>query len=315
MISGTLFFLGQPLKVPEPTLFSITQGMSLKVLLFQLEQNRWIESSWVTCFIHHLKPSLKEIKVGTYEVRPHGSLRGLLKSILAGDVHQFSVTFIEGSCYRDWIKHLSKYKNVTHTITELSPEEVSKQIGLGVTNPEGLLFPETYYFVAGTKDVDILCRAKANLDRLMSKAWKNRSPSLPFKTPYEALILASIIEKETSIDGERKKIASVLINRLRQGIRLQTDPTVIYGMGDSYQGKLSRKNLQTLNPYNTYKIKGLPPTPIAMPGAKSVYAALQPAQNSDLYFVADGSGGHRFSETLSEHNRAVQSYIKKLVTS
>jgi len=196
----------------------------------------------------------------------------------------------------------------------LAEADIAQKLGIEQQKLEGLFLAETYHFPFGTTDLEILKRANRRLEKILDQHWANRQPNLPIKTPYEALILASIIEKETAIASERGRIASVFVNRLNKRMRLQTDPTVIYGLGDAYDGNLRKKDLRTPTPFNTYTIFGLPPTPIAMAGEASIKAALNPEQSNYLYFVASGSGGHVFSKTLNEHNRAVRAYLKQLRT-
>ena len=194
----------------------------------------------------------------------------------------------------------------------MSDEEVAKSLGLSHTNLDGLLMPETYHFVAGESDLSILKRASRHLQQTVKQVWENRNTTIPLKNDYELLILASIIEKETAVAKERDKVASVFVNRLNKKMRLQTDPTVIYGIGESFNGDITKKDLRTPTPYNTYVISGLPPTPIAMVGKSAIEAAAHPADTPYFYFVADGFGGHQFSKTLAEHNKAVQVYLKRL---
>lgn len=305
-------YLRQPLDIAHSELFTIKRGTSLTSVLKQLEHRHWITPSWVARVMHRLKPQLTDIKAGTYQFSPNDSLTSVLEMVLAGREHQFSVTFIEGSRFSEWRQQLASLSEIKQTLGDKSEKQVAELLGIDKDKLEGLFLAETYHFTAGTKDIDILRRSHTKLETILERAWQNRKKDLPLKTPYQALILASIIEKETSIESERSKIASVFINRLEKGMRLQTDPTVIYGMGDKYDGNIRKKDLVTATPYNTYVIKGLPPTPIAMPGEQSIMAALQPDDTRYLYFVASGKGGHVFSNTLSEHNRAVHRYLKQL---
>ncbi len=305
-------FLNQSITLEKSEFFTVKRGTSLQSVLNQVEQHHWISSSWVVRVLHRLKPELTSIKAGTYQVSPDEPLMSLLNDIIAGHEYQFSITFVEGSRFSDWTKTLATTDGIRHTINDMNEQQIAEKLGLDNNKLEGRFLAETYHFTAGTKDIDILKRSHAKLETVLANAWQNRKNDLPLKTPYEALILASIIEKETAIEGERKQIASVFINRLKKGMRLQTDPTVIYGMGDKYDGNIRKKDLLTATPYNTYVIKGLPPTPIAMPGQQSIEAALQPDNTRYLYFVASGKGGHVFSNTLSEHNRAVYRYLKQL---
>jgi len=305
-------FLDQSLILKKSELITIQHGATLQSVLFQLQEKKFISISWVTRFLHRLKPSYTQVKAGTYQLTDGERLKTVLKSIVLGREHQFSITFIEGSRFSDWLSILSSAQGIEHTMMHLSEKQIAEKLHIDKNKLEGLFLAETYHFPFGTKDIDILKRSHEKLEIVLKHSWNNRQDGLPLKRPYDALILASIIEKETAISSERKRVASVFVNRLKKGMRLQTDPTVIYGMGDKYDGNIRKKDLITPTKYNTYVIKGLPPTPIAMPGRKSIQAALQPEHTNYLYFVASGKGGHIFSKTLSEHNRAVRRYLKQL---
>ena len=198
---------------------------------------------------------------------------------------------------------------LVHTLGKKSTQEIMDQLGYPDENPEGRFYPDTYYFTKSTTDVQFLGRAYNMMTTILAEEWQNRLKGLPIKTPYETLILASIIEKESAWGSERDKISGVFIRRLKTRMKLQSDPTVIYGMGDRYQGRIYKKDLREDTPYNTYVHYKLPPTPIAIPSRQSIYFALHPAPGKELYFVANGTGGHHFSETLGEHNRAVRKFI------
>ncbi|HAH03403.1 MAG TPA: endolytic transglycosylase MltG, partial [Vibrio sp.] len=201
---------------------------------------------------------------------------------------------------------------IQQTLNDVSEKEIAQKLGIENEKLEGLFLAETYHYTYGTTDLDLLKRAHRDLMNVVNDEWENRADKLPLKSPYEALILASIIEKETAVASERERVSSVFVNRLNKRMRLQTDPTVIYGMGDSYKGNIRKKDLRTPTPYNTYTMSGLPPTPIAMAGKASINAALNPEKSNYLYFVASGTGGHVFSKSLTEHNRAVRAYLKQL---
>jgi UPF0755 protein len=234
----------------------------------------------------------------------------LFHMITEGDTSLSGITFIEGWTFKQMRQALNADNDVKHDTLGLSDREIAEKLGLGVSEPEGMFFPDTYYFSIGMSDLDILKRANRVMETKLTEYWAQRDPGLPYQTPYDALIMASIVEKETGQGKERPLIAGVFLNRLRIGMRLQTDPTVIYGMGDHYDGNIRKQDLLTDTPYNTYTRVGLPPTPIAMPGAASILAVLHPAKSKALYFVSRGDGTHQFSDTLEEHNRAVWRYQK-----
>jgi UPF0755 protein len=221
---------------------------------------------------------------------------------------QYPVTLVEGRRFRDVVGELAEVSVLEHELTGLSDAEVMERVGIDEAHPEGWLFPDTYLVVRGSTDVALLRRAYERMQEVLAEEWANRSEDLPLATPYDALILASIIEKETGVAEERPAIAGVFVRRLQRGMRLQTDPTVIYGMDDAFDGDIRRADLRRETPYNTYVIDGLPPTPIALPGREAIHAALHPADGDSLYFVARGDGRHYFSATLDEHNCAVRHY-------
>jgi UPF0755 protein len=232
-------------------------------------------------------------------------------SLNHGKATQGSITFIEGKTFKQMRIKLANNNAVRTTIADLSDAEVMRVVGNGKNHAEGLFFPDTFYFDRGTADIVLLKRSYEGMQSKLAAAWANRASGLPYKDSYEALIMASIVEKETGKASERPMIAGVFLNRLRIGMRLQTDPTVIYGMGDKYDGNIRRKDLTTDTIYNTYTRDGLPPTPIAMPGLASIEAALHPEKTKALYFVGKGDGSHQFSNSLVEHNRAVAKYQLK----
>ncbi|PSB76926.1 endolytic transglycosylase MltG, partial [Photobacterium damselae subsp. damselae] len=268
-------------------------------------------SQWYR-WIGHVEPELLQLKAGSYLVEPKMTLQQLLTLIGSGKEHQFSITLVEGERFSEWLKELQQAPEMQHETVGLSEAEIAKALNIDTNKLEGYMLPETYNYTAGMSDLDILKRAHNKLESVLENAWQGREKDLPLKTPYDVLIMASIIEKETAVDSERDVVSSVFTNRLEKGMRLQTDPTVIYGMGDKYDGNIRKRDLTTPTPYNTYVIFGLPPTPIAMPSKASILAAVHPAQTQYLYFVANGKGGHTFSKTLAEHNRAVRQYLRTL---
>lgn len=304
--------LQQPVSNETAVLFKVTPGTSFRGLLNQLAEQQVVQPSKWARWIYRLEPELTRIKTGTYQIPADATLRDVLALIASGREHQFVITLVEGDRFVDWLAQLHAAQEVEHKTAGMSEAEIAAAIGAKVEKLEGYLLPETYHYTAGTSDLELLKRAYQQMTSLLAQAWEKRDQELPLKTPYEALIMASIIEKETAVDDERTVVSSVFMNRLNKGMRLQTDPTVIYGMGDKYDGNIRKRDLRTPTPYNTYTIFGLPPTPIAMPSKASVLAAVQPEQSNYYYFVADGKGGHKFSKTLSEHNRAVRAYLRTL---
>ncbi|EKO3383569.1 endolytic transglycosylase MltG [Vibrio fluvialis] len=305
-------YLSQPLDIQSEQLVTIPSGTSLNGVLSLMTKHGWIDSQFAEKLVRRFHPELTQIKAGTYQLMPDMKLAQALKLLVSGKEHQFAITFVEGSRFSEWMAILEQNEQLKHTLTESSEADIAKQLGIEQSKLEGLFLAETYHFTKGVSDLDILKRAHRKLEGILNSAWETRQENLPLTSPYQALILASIIEKETAVESERERIASVFVNRLNKRMRLQTDPTVIYGMGDNYDGNIRKKDLRAPTPYNTYVINGLPPTPIAMPGEASIRAALNPEQSAYLYFVASGNGGHVFSKNLTEHNRAVRAYLKQL---
>lgn len=305
-------FLQQPMNVAESEYFQVERGMNLPKLVQALVASEKIKGTPFVPILRLSHPKLTQIKVGTFEIKPNMMLQKFLEQVVTGVGHQFSIRFMEGSRFSQWRDQLAQAEHLDHQITAMSDAEVAKALDLAYENLDGLLLPETYNYTKGMSDLDVLKRAASALKVELDKQWADRSPDLPLKSAYEVLTLASIIEKETAADEERGKVASVFINRLNLGMKLQTDPTVIYGMGDQYDGNIRRRDLQNPTPYNTYVIDGLPPSPIAMVSKKSIYAATHPDETKYLYFVATGTGGHAFNTSLDAHNRSVRAYLKVL---
>ncbi|WP_206998424.1 endolytic transglycosylase MltG [Trinickia mobilis] len=254
-----------------------------------------------------------EVKSGNYEFKTGITPYDLLQKMVRGDVNEYVATIIEGWSFKRMRAEIDANPAVKHDTAGMSDADLLTAIGAtetGLANAEGLFFPDTYLFDKDTSDLDLYRRAYKLMKLRLNEAWSARAPGLPYKTPYEALIMASLIEKETGKASDRPLVAAVFDNRLRVGMPLQTDPTVIYGMGDAYAGHLKKRDLQTDTPYNTYTRTGLPPTPIALPGAASLQAAMNPAPSSALYFVSRGDGTSEFSDTLDDHNKAVDKYIR-----
>jgi UPF0755 protein len=292
---------------PTANEFTVKQGASLKLVAKQLTEKGILaepNSLWL------LGRALDKTKIqaGTYRLDDGITPVELLDKLNAGDVLLAEIRFVEGGTFADMLAVLQANKSVKQTLAGVSRADVWKRIEATEKHPEGLLFPDTYQFAPGTTDVEILKRTYRAMQKKLEEAWAQREADLPYKSPYEVLIMASIIEKETGKAEERPLIASVFINRLRIPMRLQTDPTVIYGIGEKYDGNIRKRDLTTDTPYNTYTRDGLPPTPIAMPGWGSLIAAVKPLQSNKLYFVGKGDGTHHFSASLDEHNRAVSKY-------
>jgi UPF0755 protein len=257
-----------------------------------------------------------QIKAGSYELKPDTTPRRLLSQLVRGEFAQESLTIIEGWTFRQMRQAVDAAPNLKHDTAKLSDKELLAKVAPDApyAGPEGLFFPDTYLFAKNASDLQIYRQAHDMMMKRLKTAWDKREPGLPYNDPYQALIMASLVEKETGQKGERAMIAGVFVNRLKTGMLLQTDPTVIYGMGDKYDGKIHKKDLETDTPYNTYTRAGLPPTPIALPGVQSLAAALAPAKTEALYFVSRGDGTSHFSSNLNEHNNAVNQYQRKQAT-
>ncbi len=286
----------------------VANGASMRGFADQLVHEGLLEEKWSFLFWARYRNLSTSLKAGEYRIPPDATMNDLLRLVTSGQVIDYPVTFIEGWNFKQLREALAKQKNLKQVTDKLDDQSLMKAIGAEGVHPEGRFYPDTYHFTATMTDLDILRRAYNKMKALLAYEWENRALDLPLKNMEQALILASIIEKETGAEIERPLIAGVFINRLRKGMLLQTDPTVIYGMGDNYKGSIRRKDLRKDTPYNTYARKGLPPTPIAMPGGEAIKAALHPAETDALYFVAKGDGTHYFSATLREHNNAVNKY-------
>ncbi|MDO8436715.1 MAG: endolytic transglycosylase MltG [Nitrosomonadaceae bacterium] len=293
-----------------PYEFSIKPGSSLRSVAKQLADAGVLHDTWSFVLLSRLMGYASLLKAGDYELTENTSPWQLLERVTTGDINQSEVKFIEGWTFSQLRKTLNEHPAVRHDTAGLNDLEILRLIGAGETAAEGLFFPDTYYFVRGNSDIAILKRAYRTMQNSLATAWAGRATNLPLTDAYQALILASIVEKETGREGDRTNIAGVFVNRLRLGMRLQTDPTVIYGLGEKFDGNLRKKDLLTDQEYNTYTRRGLPPTPIALPGLASIQAALNPAKTNALYFVAKGNGESHFSSNLTDHNRAVAKYQK-----
>ena len=306
-------FLDTPLGVPASGLtLELKPGMGVAGLARELQRQPGLLRSGPYLRVYaRLNRLASRLKAGEYVLAPSITPRGLLDQIVAGRVIQYSLTVVEGWTFRQLRRALADHPKLKQTLRDASDADIMARLGRPGEHPEGWFLPDTYHFPNGFSDEAFLRRALAAMDRQLREAWNRRSPDSPLSVPYQALILASIVEKETALPAERPEVAGVFARRLRRGMLLQTDPTVIYGLGEAFDGNLRRADLTHDNPYNTYTHKGLPPTPIALPSAGALAAAVNPAPSDTLYFVATGKGGHVFSTTLDEHNRAVRRYQLK----
>ena len=289
----------------------VRPGSSLKSVASELHERGVLEHPKYLVLLARWLGVDDKIKAGEYALRAGLNPEQLLQQLTEGQVLQYALTLIEGENFRDMMRRVAEATALEQTLTSVDGEAVMEAIGYPGLHPEGRFLPETYHYPRGTRDVDVLRRAFRDMESALDAAWEEREADLPLKTPYEALILASIVEKETGLAEERPQIAGVFIRRLRKGMRLQTDPTVIYGIGEQFDGDIRFRDLRKDTPYNTYTRAGLPPTPIAMPGKDALHAVLHPAAGDSLYFVARGDGSHQFSATLRAHNRAVDKYQRK----
>ena len=299
--------LSKPLENREQTLV-VPKGVGISWLANHLENKGIIDNKYVFRVYTWINKRDISIKAGEYTLVDIDSIPDLVAKVDQGKVIQYSITLIEGKTYKDYKAQLMSQRLLEDELVDMSDADVMRKLGAVGKKPEGLFAPQTYFFQKGDSDFDVLKQAYDRLDAVAEDAWNNRSDAVEVKTKYQLITLASIIEKETGAAFERPTISGVFNNRLRIGMRLQTDPTVIYGMGDSYDGNIRRKDLRTDTPYNTYTRYGLPPTPIAMPGEATIRAAANPESTDALYFVGKGDGTHYFSKNLREHNNAVIKY-------
>jgi UPF0755 protein len=298
-----------PIPVSE-RIFVVEKGQGVGSVAHTLSQRNLLRWPLVwRLYARFLQP--ETLKAGEYALAAYESPVTLLMRLQGGEVISYNVTFAEGLTLSEWLNLLKAEPKLEHVLGDMSKAQIAAQLGIPAINPEGWFFPDTYRFEKGDSDLDVLTRAYEKMQIELAGQWARRQPSLPYDSAYEALIMASIIERETGVPYERPDIAGVFVRRLQKRMRLQTDPTVIYGMGDNYQGRIRRVHLETPTPYNTYVIKGLPPTPIANPGREAIAAAVNPAAGTALYFVAKGDGSHQFSATLEQHNKAVRQYQLK----
>jgi len=294
-----------------PAEFQVSAGSGLRSTARQIEASGIPLGRYQFEALTRVLGKSREIKAGSYELTEATNPLQLLDKLTRGDVTQGEVTLIEGWTFRQLRAAMAATSDLRGDSRTLQDAEILKRIGVSEEHPEGLFFPDTYLFSKGSSDFDVFARAYRTMQRKLAAEWAAHDPKIPYKTPYEALIMASIVEKETGAASERDMIAGVLFNRLRIGMRLQADPTVIYGLGTGFDGNLRKKDLLEDGPYNSYTRAGLPPTPISMPGVASLRAAMRPAQTQAIYYVSKGDGTSQFSNTLDEHNRAVSRYQLK----
>lgn len=307
---GTRWFLPVELS-RSPQEFEVRPGTSLRTIARELAAEGLVPDALSFIMLARLLGREGSIKAGSYEFSAPVSAWNVLQRLTRGDVALAEITLLEGWSFKQLRKALDEHPGLRHDTAGRSEAEILVAVGATEASAEGLFFPDTYYFSKGSSDIQILKRAYHTMQRHLEQVWASRAPNLAVSSPYEALILASIIEKETGVQADRPMVSGVFHNRLRLGMRLQSDPTVIYGMGEAFDGNLKKKDLSSDHDYNTYTRAGLPPTPIALPGLASLEAAVRPAQTRALYFVSRGDGTSEFSETLADHNRAVNRYQRQ----
>jgi len=292
----------------ESYYFELKQGQTLKSVAKALERDQVIKDARYLLVLAHLFGQANHIQVGEYRLVAGDTPKTLLTKLNQGDTIQYSLTVVEGWTFRQLLDTLNASEKIRHEVGGLSDSQIMAKLGMPNVHPEGQFLPDTYYFASGMSDLQFLQRAHDALQAALDNAWQSRADNLPYKNAYQALIMASIVEKETGVADERPQIAGVFVRRLQKRMRLQTDPTVIYGLGDKYKGNIKKVHLKQDTPYNTYTRYGLPPTPIALAGRDAIQAAVHPAAGEDLYFVARGDGSHVFNKTLTAHNNDVIKY-------
>ena len=303
--------LVQPLNIAQEELLEVPKGTTPTRTFYRLEADGVIKDAfWLRLYWRFNLPK-QPLHSGEYRMLPGMTVEGLIDLWKRGEMVQYSVTLVEGWNFHQVRAALAKEEKLDHTLDGLSDTQVMDKLGHGGIFPEGRFFPDTYRFVRGMSDAELLKTAYDRLNEVLAKEWERRAPDAPYTEPYQALIMASLVEKETGVPQERGQIAGVFVRRMAMGMLLQTDPTVIYGLGERYSGKLTRAHLKEPTPYNTYVIAGLPPTPIAMVGREATHAALNPVAGNSLYFVARGDGSHVFSDDLDAHNNAVREFQLK----
>jgi UPF0755 protein len=301
-------YLSQPISIADDVVFELRPGQPFGAVATELHELGVIRYPQAWKVYALVTGSAHKIQAGEYDIRAENCPIEVLGQFTRGEVRQYAYTLVEGWTFQQVLADLQAQDKLNVVSAALTPADIMARLGASGEHPEGRFFADTYHYVAGTTDLAILARAHTQLQQVLAREWEARDVGLPYESAYQALIMASIIEKETAVPDERDEIAGVFVRRLRKNMRLQTDPTVIYGMGSAYDGNLRRRDLKSDTPYNTYVHKGLPPTPIAMVGQSAINAAVHPEEGDSLYFVAKGDGSHFFSATLDQHNRAVQEY-------
>jgi UPF0755 protein len=303
--------LADPLQIGDkPVTYSVEPGATFRTVASDIGgRGWWPHSSRYFIWTVHQRQLASKLKAGEYQVVPGTTVEQLMDLLVSGNTVQYKLTLVEGWTFRQVRESIANSEIIKQTIPGgIDDAAVMELLGYKGQHPEGRFFPDTYNITRNTTDVELLRRAHESMQKVLDESWAQRQPELPYKTADEALTMASIVEKETGVVDERPMIANVFVQRLKKGMKLQTDPTVIYGIGEAYDGNIRKKDLETDTPYNTYTRTGLPPTPIAMPGRGAIVAALNPAEGEALYFVARGDGAHYFSKTLDEHNEAVRKF-------
>jgi UPF0755 protein len=300
--------LEKPISLEEPVLFSVPIGAGYDQIARAMQDTGLIEDSlWMRIYAR-LNPAQSRLQAGEYQFNNGMSRLDMIQRMVSGDTKQWEIQFIEGWTFQEMRRAVANNDRIEKVTSDWTNDQIMAAMGAEGAHPEGRFFPDTYLYTSLETDLDLYKRAFSRMEQVLAEEWENRSEELPYDSPYEALIMASIVERETGAAHERADVAGVFVRRLHKGMRLQTDPTVIYGMGDSYQGRITRKDLRTRTEYNTYRIDGLPPTPIALAGREAIHAALHPAEGDSFYFVARGDGTHKFSRTLAEHQEAVRQF-------
>ena len=308
-VGGAWWWANQPLSLSNSPLdFRIVAGSSLRSAIGQMREAGVDVQPTLLALLARVNKAETGIKAGSYSINQGVTPLQLLEKLTQGQVTMGQMTLVEGWTFKQWRAKLDNHPDLIHETRGLTEAEIIDRLGLQAARLDGWLFSDTYLFDKQSSDLELLARALRSMQGKVASEWTGRAEGLPYKTSHDALVMASIVEKETGREADRTLVAAVFVNRLRKGMLLQTDPTVIYGLGDAFDGNLRKRDLQTDTPYNTYKRPGLPPTPIAMPGLASLRAALHPAASEALYFVARGDGSSEFSRTLDEHNRAVNKF-------